>query len=335
MNPERVWILGAPDPEMEAIENLLREAGERVAHASFRGRRVTPEHAYHADGILIPRVHLPPRQGRPPRAGCVTVECEPVFLRGAVILHIDHHRPQDPGYGVPPERFMEGSSAGQAVSALARFGARLPWQEVRASGPATPGEISFTREPGWAVTAQDGKTLAIPEDLVLAAAADHCLVAAYQGRCPGVDPDRLMRWRLASRARHQGRSVEDLLRDIERARSLLREAPGSSSGRAGWQTCEDLKSRSSRRPPPARASRSSPHPAYRKEHAEKSSSSAPLPRPSPRGRSGPRTTASGTSTGATHSGGSQGATWNRRPEATLPRHSPHQHRAARLSRPGP
>lgn len=27
----RTWILGAADPEMQAIESLLRECGERVA----------------------------------------------------------------------------------------------------------------------------------------------------------------------------------------------------------------------------------------------------------------------------------------------------------------
>jgi hypothetical protein len=29
----------------------------------------------------------------------------------------------------------------------------------------------------------------IPRRYVLAAAADHCLTAAYRGECPGVDPD--------------------------------------------------------------------------------------------------------------------------------------------------
>lgn len=34
----------------------------------------------------------------------------------------------------------------------------------------------------------------IPRPLIYAAAADHCLAAAYRGECPGVDPDALMRW---------------------------------------------------------------------------------------------------------------------------------------------
>src|SRR5690606_28418019 len=55
------------------------------------------------------------------------------------------------------------------------------------------------------------------------AAADHCLEAAYRGRCPGVDPDALMRWRAESRAAFQGRSVEAVLADITAARERLQE----------------------------------------------------------------------------------------------------------------
>jgi hypothetical protein len=60
---------------------------------------------------------------------------------------------------------------------------------------------------------------------VLAAAADHCLAAAYRGECHGVDPDALMRWRIAMRACHQWRSEAEVLADVERARAALRAAP--------------------------------------------------------------------------------------------------------------
>src|SRR5690606_24913959 len=65
----------------------------------------------------------------------------------------------------------------------------------------------------------------IPSPLILAAAADHCLAAAYAGECPGVDPDALMVWRAETRAAFQGRSPDDILADVERARQALREAP--------------------------------------------------------------------------------------------------------------
>src|SRR5690554_2014539 len=47
MSSNRLWILGASDPEMAAIEGLLRECGERVVYAADeRGVRVHPGNAY-------------------------------------------------------------------------------------------------------------------------------------------------------------------------------------------------------------------------------------------------------------------------------------------------
>src|SRR5690606_33870026 len=97
----------------------------------------------------------------------------------------------------------------------------------------------------WGVTSVSGPlrslhVYVIPAAIIFAAAADHCLGAAYRGECPGVDPDELMRWRAESRARFQGRSVGEILADIEATTSALREAyacdpllleePGSGCG---------------------------------------------------------------------------------------------------------
>ncbi len=68
---------------------------------------------------------------------------------------------------------------------------------------------------------------AVPRDVMLIAAADHCLAAAYRGECPGVDPDALMRWRAESRAAFQRRPVEAVLADIAAATERLRAARGS------------------------------------------------------------------------------------------------------------
>jgi hypothetical protein len=91
---------------------------------------------------------------------------------------------------------MSASSIGQVIDLLAQFG-RIPpeWP----SGPSA--------------------------EILLTAAADHCLGAAYAGRCPGVDPDALLHWRAASRAAFQGRPIEAVLADVETSRAALREAP--------------------------------------------------------------------------------------------------------------
>jgi hypothetical protein len=45
----RLWVLGAPDPEMERIEAVPRTMGEDVVHAMRDGRRVHAGNAYRAD----------------------------------------------------------------------------------------------------------------------------------------------------------------------------------------------------------------------------------------------------------------------------------------------
>src|SRR5690606_38920003 len=112
-NRNRIWVLGAPDPEMAAIESLLRECGERVEYAlDDRGERVTPATAYRCPPLKVP-------------AGSTVyaVECIATLPKGWA--RIDHHRPGDPGYGRPPAEFLSASSIGQVIAELARLG-KLP-----------------------------------------------------------------------------------------------------------------------------------------------------------------------------------------------------------------
>lgn len=182
----RIWALGAPDPEMEMIEKLLRECGESVVYAvASDGSRVTPGTAYRC---LVPEV--------PDGATVYAVECIDVLPAGWV--RIDHHRPGDPGYGRPPEEFLPASSVGQVIAELARLG-RLPhpWQRGYLSA-GTPGRwVLWGYRGEWTVAEaapehpRHHRATHIPHDIVLTAAADHCLSAAYRGECPGVYPDAL------------------------------------------------------------------------------------------------------------------------------------------------
>lgn len=188
MHHHRLWVLGAPDPEMELIERLLRGLGESIVYATDEsGRRVHPGSAYRCP---VPSV--------PEGATVYAVECIDELPAGWI--RIDHHRPGDPGYGRPPSEFLPASSIGQVLVELDRLGvaARIPAKAIL--------------------------------DAILAAAADHCLAAAYRGECPGVDPDALMRWRVETRATFQRRPSADILADVERAREALRKAPTTDIG---------------------------------------------------------------------------------------------------------
>lgn len=183
MHRNRVWILGASDPEMELIERLLRKCGEKIIYATDEnGRRVHQGNAYRCP---VPAV--------PDGATVYAVECIDVLPEGWV--RIDHHRPGDPGYGCPPSIFFSASSIGQVIAELDLLGVAsiLPAADII--------------------------------EAIFAAAADHCLAAAYRGECPGVDPDALMHWRVETRAAFQERPSSEILADIQRACVVLREAP--------------------------------------------------------------------------------------------------------------
>lgn len=227
-------VLGAPDPEMERIEALLRSAGVVVLYAAIGdGRRVRADDAYQADSLI----GLVGWDGR--EATVLAVECDGPAVRGFAsevttsgARYVDHHRPGDPGYGHPPEEFLPASSLGQVIRILAAAG-RLPWHGVWGLIPWAPGDLrwratdSAGRPDGsWHVgIVPAGMFTRVPADLVLAAAADHCLAAAYRGWCPGVDPDALLRWRVETRAVFQRRDPAAVLADIEAARAIIRSAP--------------------------------------------------------------------------------------------------------------
>jgi hypothetical protein len=170
------FVLGAPDPEMAEIERVAGEAGHLVAYAlNALGERVRPHEAYQP-GLTV-------SQAPPDGASAVWVECSIEGLCPAVI--VDHHRPGDPGYGLPAQDYLRGSSLGQVLALL----------ELGASAEQR-----------------------------LIAAADHCLAAAYQGLCPGVAVEDLAAWRARSRAAFQKVSAEDLAAKVAAARAYLARA---------------------------------------------------------------------------------------------------------------
>lgn len=102
-----VFILGACDPEMEAIEEVLKANQIEYRYACLRGRRVRSHQANQADSLneLLPK-----------NRSLVFVECRVMGLSADVI--VDHHQEGDPGYGKPPAKYLEGSSLGQVLTLL-------------------------------------------------------------------------------------------------------------------------------------------------------------------------------------------------------------------------
>lgn len=113
---KRIFILGASDPEMAAIEEVAKVNGVHVLYAAADGKRVHPGNAYRATGV----------EGEPwpPSSegfALALIECapaDPESLGQAKPVAIDHHRPGDPGFGRPPAEYWEASSLGQVYDLL-------------------------------------------------------------------------------------------------------------------------------------------------------------------------------------------------------------------------
>lgn len=163
----RIWILGADDPEIKEIENVLTQTGEHVLLATIGGKRCMPFQAYSdkIDTITVPDGD-----------SVIAVEClHSTALAALGGQRIDHHNPGDPGYGLAPENYLQGSSLGQVLAILGQD----PTDQQR-----------------------------------LIAAADHCLQAAYQGKCPGVDPEDLRIFRIAVKAAFLKKSAVAISNEI-------------------------------------------------------------------------------------------------------------------------
>jgi|SRR5688572_26517667 hypothetical protein len=183
------FVLGALDPEMREISRVLRRDNRAILRATYDGALVWPRVAYDANGVLAHTAKGLETALVLPGEPLVMVECS---LKGhEPLLRVDHHNPGDPGYEMPPERYLEGASIGQTLRLL---------------------EIDPT------------------DTQRLLAAADHCLTHAYQGRCPGVDPNELLFMRASWRARVTGRGLADVVDGILDSAARVRRHHDSELG---------------------------------------------------------------------------------------------------------
>lgn len=184
------FVLGAQDPEMREIERVLRDDRRPRLHAARHGRRCTPMTAYQADGVVV----LGPDGIARPRVlppKAPAVYVECSLLERPPTARVDHHHPGDPGFTAGPHEYLRGSSLGQVLALLER-------------------EPTDTQR--------------------LLAAGDHCLSAAYQGECPGVDPDDLLFLRASWQAKISGRTLSDVIEGILEAAKRVRQHRDSESG---------------------------------------------------------------------------------------------------------
>lgn len=109
MSKSYLFILGADDPEMRAIERILRQDGRAYCYAEINKVRVGPGEAYRIDTPKLTGDWV-----------VVFIECAPHDVarvpEGSVF--IDHHRPGDPGYSLGASDYWQASSLGQLCAFL-------------------------------------------------------------------------------------------------------------------------------------------------------------------------------------------------------------------------
>lgn len=105
-----IFVLGAPDPEMQEIERVLTEHGYPFVYATRgpSGKRVQASTAYgtrYVSGPVPVHTHK-----------VVFVECTVYGLHCDFV--VDHHQEGDPGHSKLPHEYMQGSSLGQLLDLL-------------------------------------------------------------------------------------------------------------------------------------------------------------------------------------------------------------------------
>lgn len=234
-NNGTLFVLGAPDHEMEAIKTLLTLLkldfieGKVFDPKTEKYRNPNPSEAYQLGEACT----------RQPFYGTlVLVESDfdsSVWntsdwtqFQPSEVIRVDHHKPGDKGFDMGPDKFWEGSSIGQVADLI---GKRWPsalfiHQNEKCSNCMDAHEPFVLRNNGKVscyACGWDVRTVGLP-DLWYVAAADHCLAAAYQGKCDMVRPELMLAYRAEQKAKFLGKSPEDILEDMNKAIKVLEEA---------------------------------------------------------------------------------------------------------------
>lgn len=192
-----VVVLGAADPEMNAIEVALRYLNVSFYYAGANGVRVHPGNAYAATFAIHPEVDG--LHGI--RVDALFVECE---IAGFARINVaDHHRPGDYGFGRNPADFWDASSIGQVYNFLKEWGDAHP-------------------SLGWSTMVLND---AFGGDRFNIAASDHCPAHAFAGMCPGIDVDYLRRMRARNSASFNKMEPDQWLQAVEAACRILEGLP--------------------------------------------------------------------------------------------------------------
>jgi len=169
----KIFLLGAKDPEMDMIESILIEHQLNYTYAEADNRRCHPGNSYRAENILDDYDKV-------------------IYIESGTIknyentVSLDHHHEGDFGYDKKYHLFLEASSIGQLIkylidNELYNVESVDYWMTYCIYG------FMYLTDNGWFYRKSKNEFIPISKKIVLVAAADHSLSEAYKGICPGVE----------------------------------------------------------------------------------------------------------------------------------------------------
>lgn len=116
----------------------------------------------------------------------VYVECNTIYNSKTEMI-IDHHHEGDYGYDFNHEYFLEASSIGQFLKYILSkdFFYVVSVLKLEMVDFIKEDDMMFYSDSNWYFYNQNG-TVKIPNNIVLLAGIDHCLLEAYDGKCKGI-----------------------------------------------------------------------------------------------------------------------------------------------------
>ena len=170
-----IFLLGAKDPEMDIIQELLEEKHLNFQFARASNGRSNATNAYQSINDL----------SRYKRA--IFIECDNINPPN-ISTFIDHHREGDFGYEYDYNFFLKASSLGQLISLLINEGLMDDLYEETCSDELQVNEYTYFKNK-WMFKKNNEVCFVIPEKYVRIAAIDHDLSAVYEGKCKGISMD--------------------------------------------------------------------------------------------------------------------------------------------------
>jgi len=205
-----LFVLGAHDPEMKKIEELLYILGYSFSYALEGDTRTNVTNAYESEYFNFFQNNI------------IYIECSSLYLSESS-LSIDHHRLGDYGYDLDHNHFVEASSLGQFFKYVLEndfhYASTVLGLEITHRKDSLNPHMYFDNF--WFLDTVNG-TIKIPEEIVLISGIDHCLIDAYKGKCKGIDTDNLLEIRINQISKDLSVSTTSLLSLVEEYSNKLK-----------------------------------------------------------------------------------------------------------------